>query len=45
MKSRVAPNRCARLPSHPSRGGWIEIAIINNADMEQYVPPLAGWVD
>ena len=32
-------------PSHPSRGGWIEISPRNIKRRKTKVPPLAGWVD
>ena len=31
--------------SHPSRGGWIEIAIDKAIIDTVLVPPLTGWVD
>ena len=32
-------------PSHPSRGGWIEIVADNGTWNLTIVPPLTGWVD
>ena len=31
--------------SHPSRGGWIEIGIMDLVGHYAEVPPLTGWVD
>ena len=31
--------------SHPSRGGWIEIYILDRKRRGDPVPPLTGWVD
>ena len=45
LKSAGAGRRCGSLWSHPSRGAWIEIALVDKAVPIEYVAPLAGCVD
>ena len=37
--------RSADWPSHPTRGGWIEMFLLMALRYTVLVPPLTGWVD
>ena len=45
LKFKVAKYHDYFTASHPSRGGWIEIAATKSRSVYLVVPPLTGWVD
>ena len=45
LKYRSRADGAGRYPSHPSRGGWIEMESRLLCNIFGKVPPLTGWVD